>query len=196
MNRRTRQMLGESLLVVILSLLLTWLLNKDLTSVHFALGVGPLIWLTLRYGGAVGFIMAAIVALLCPVVVKSDLSYWNSFVYQGVPMFSAALASLFARNTHRTLNNYRYSSTYLNISTASVLVVFVYYLSYWLIGRFLVNQISSNWFAMGDFWVKMLVSIVIIALLICLVAKFTPKLIIPSRSPYLSRKETSSLLND
>ncbi len=47
-----------------------------------------------------------------------------------------------------------------------------------------------------EFWISFIIMTVLAAVTLSVIAKVMPRWIIPARSKYLSRKETSSLLND
>ena len=69
------------------------------------------------------------------------------------------------------------------------------FIKFWLTPLAL-NEISLLQINGWEFWLSLVVIWLIIGLVILIMARSNPKLIIPKRTKYLSRKETSSLLND
>lgn len=95
---------------------------------------------------------------------------------------SVATTGLFAKNIHRTLNNKRYKSVYLNIVTSL------------LISSILIGVVS---FATIQTPYRVVFRFLIINIIYCLViARVFPNMILTKRSRFLSSKERSKLLND
>ncbi|MGX7106808.1 energy-coupled thiamine transporter ThiT [Hutsoniella sourekii] len=199
MNQRSKRFLLDLLLASVLAVLLglgqEYLLADLISPFPLALSVGPLIWLSLRYGPASGIVAAFITGLALIATLPSSLTKFEQVVYYILPLLTAGLAGLFARNTQRTLNNLRYASTYLNIYTASFLVVLSNsLLNHWLLPSLLAEpEIYSvtSW----HFWLGIFLSALLWGSVLSCLAKLTPSLMIPKRSRFLSRKETTSLLN-
>lgn len=198
MNKRIFRQLIEMLVAVIVCVALVYLSRTmQLEGVYLeALCLFPLIWLTLRHGAATGIVTAAVSGF-----VLGGLDYGLDhlavvIVYAVLPLLTVGLAGIFSKYTQKTLNNRRLSSTFLNISTATTLVTFVFsVLKANLLAQVVefpvivaLNQLS--------FWLGILLLAALMSLILCLIAKFQANWIIPKRSKFLNRHETSSLLND
>ncbi|MGX7141318.1 energy-coupled thiamine transporter ThiT [Facklamia languida] len=198
MNKRTSRQLADSLVAILLALLVTYFLDGRLgimIGYPMAVGLLPLVWLALRYGVASGIMVGALTGLI--LMALSQPSDWvAAFLVKAVPWLGVGLAGLFAKYTQKTLNNKRYSSTYLNIWTGSLLTVLVFYLlGRWLLPWLLDQEVQVPVQSL-NFWLGALVTWLVISLILSLLARFQPRGLIPRRTRYLSRKETSSLLND
>lgn len=194
MNKRTQRLLLDWLIAVVLAIAIGYVVSfSDYTRGLFLVS---LIWLALRHGPyptlLAGFVAGGVLKFLI-----SRPDYWvDAVVYGSFPILFVALAGLFARNTQRTLNNRRLSSTYLNITTASFLVSLVWHLlRFWLI-PLVLDAPSPIGIQDVSFWVSAVLSALVSAGVLCLMAQSKASLIIPKRTKYLTRRETSSLLND
>ncbi len=166
-------------------------------TIYLLLTLAPMIYLAFRYGPATSIVAGAITGLIIGLINRPFEDWILMVLLDILPLLAAGLAGLFARNTHKTLNNRRYSSTHLNIWTGSLLAYLVYgVVKFWLIPMIVAVPTNSLAINTLSFWLSIVISWVITAAIISLMAKFKPSTIIPPRSPYLSRKETSSLLND
>ncbi|MBG9982237.1 energy-coupled thiamine transporter ThiT [Aerococcaceae bacterium DSM 111020] len=200
MNKRTANLLMTMLIAMVLAIGLGMVplhIPMGQQTIYLLLTLLPIIYLAFRYGPATSIVAGAITGLILGLIQRSLQDWMQIVLLDILPLLSAGLAGLFARNTHKTLNNHRYSSTYLNIWTGSLLAYLVYgVVKFWLIP--FVMTVPTNPLAINQlsFWLSIVVSWVITAAIISLLAKWKPSAIIPPRSRYLSRKETSSLLND
>lgn len=193
MNKRTLRMMTEMTLAGIIAFVLAYFsqsLANQIGGFDLALVLIPLVWLALRHGSASAILVAALIGLVDGLV-KVGMSDFLVLIGQYVaPLLAVGLAGLFAKYSQKTLNNKRYSSTYLNIYTGTLLAVLVY---------FVIKQVLMP-LALGEGiafdWLSALLAWLVIATLIALFARLNPDFLIPKRSKYLSRKETSSLLND
>lgn len=192
MNTRTRRMLQDALIAVLLSTGLS-LIDQGMTQLPLAFSALPLIWLGLRHGGALSVLTAAITGIVIGAIQWEGFPIVDILLSNVLPLLGVGVCGLFARNTQRTLNNLRYSSTYLNIFTSSLIALVIYYGIRWIllpsIGMGVNLPISTLLLGLGLTW---LISAGVLSLL----AKSSPQMIIPRRSKYLPRRETSSLLND
>ncbi|MGY4104345.1 energy-coupled thiamine transporter ThiT [Ignavigranum ruoffiae] len=199
MNRRIFRQLIELLIASILSLVIVWLTRQSLEmdGVYFeALGLIPLIWLTLRYGAPLGILSGALTGFVLGSIDYGFNHLAVIFVYAVLPLLFVGLAGFFSKYTQKTLNNRRLSSTYLNISTATFIVTVVFsLLKANILAKVVEFPILAN-LTQVSFWLGLLALVALMSLILCLLAKFQPKLIIPKRSKFLNRHETSSLLND
>lgn len=169
------------------------LLGKVLTLV---LVPWPAIYLAFRFGPATAVLAGALSGLIFGLI-NRPLDDWLTIVlYDISPLTLAGLAGLFAKNTHKTLNNRRYSSTFLNIWTGSLLSFLAYGLVKFWVVPMVVSGVNSADLTNWGFWASLLGTWAIGALVVSLLARTNPSFIIPKRSRYLSRRETSSLLND
>lgn len=198
MNKRTLQLLLDMLIAILLSVALGWLsrliFNPDVF--QLALWPIPLIWIGLRHGGATAVVSSAIAGLALSLILPAQTdNQWINFLSIILPMLATGVTGLFARNTQKTLNNRRYSSTYLNIWTASLLVIAIAFLLKAGLNIFLLDIPWQQALAMSN-WTDVLLSILLSGIVFTLIARFMPHWLIPKRSKYLSRMETSSLLND
>lgn len=198
MNQRSKSLLIDCGIALILTILIGSMMKLVIEQLGMYIGLTmlPVLWLSLRYGYELGSVVALIASIILGILSYGFSDIMLMVLYYIIPITLSAGGGLFARNTHKTLNNRRYSSTYLNISTASLLASLVYYLVLFWIGPLIAKQSSLLPINAMDFWISLIVTAAINALILCLMARFVPKTIIPKRSPYLSRKETSALLND
>ncbi|MCW6682640.1 energy-coupled thiamine transporter ThiT [Aerococcaceae bacterium NML160702] len=191
MNARTIKLLQEMLLAIVISVGLE-VGAHYLSLPYMALSLLPLIWLALRYSGATAVIAGAVAGLTGGLILYGLAEPLKLIVLAILPVLVVGVAGFFAKYTQKTLNNRRLSSTYLNIVTATVLVAILYYAI-----RFGISPLALGMPAtLVAQWLGVLVTIVVISIVLCVGAKLNAKLIIPKRSKYLSRKETSILLND
>ncbi|MCW6663091.1 energy-coupled thiamine transporter ThiT [Aerococcaceae bacterium NML190073] len=191
MNARTIKLLQEMLLAIVISVGLE-VGAHYLSLPYMALSLLPLIWLALRYSGATAVIAGAVAGLTGGLILYGLAEPLKLIVLAILPVLVVGVAGFFAKYTQKTLNNRRLSSTYLNIVTATVLVAKLYYTV-----RFGISPLALGMPAtLVTQWLGVLVTIVVISIVLCVGAKLNAKLIIPKRSKYLSRKETSILLND
>lgn len=156
----------------------------------------PLIWLGLRRGASTAILAAAIAGLINGLIDFHFTEWVNIILYEILPLLSTGLAGLFAKYTQKTLNNRRLKSTYLNITTASMLVTFVYFALKFVVVPMGTGDLTQLDIVGSGFWISVAIIAALSAVVLCSLAKAMPKWIIPARSKYLSRKETSSLLND
>ncbi|UUX34074.1 energy-coupled thiamine transporter ThiT [Fundicoccus culcitae] len=207
MNRRTRQLLTDALIAIVLSTVLTIIFhvygyNLSLVTLHLEWSIIPIIWFAFRQGPAATVMVGLIQGLI------SGLIIWNTTTVEGVSLFmflalyqvlpyiSLAVAGLFAKYTQKTLNNRRLSSTYLNIVTGSILAVLAFYLLCYGIIPYAFGEMSEFTVLTSRFWISVGIISLVTIIILCMLARWKPQAIIPKRSQYLSRKETSSLLND
>jgi len=183
MNKHTVRRLRDVLLAIVLSLAISilWLKLGELP-LHTALVVLPLIWVGLRHGGANAVVSGVVVGLITGAVA----GHFGDIV-------STALIGFFAKYTQKTLNNRRYSSTYLNMGTASLLVV----------ASFLAIKVGMLWlmqqeipFTWGTAALAGLEAWALAFVILVILARTNVDAIIPKRSRYLTRREVSRLLND
>lgn len=191
MNARTIKLLQEMLLAIVISVGLE-VGAHYLSLPYMALSLLPLIWLALRYSGATAVIAGAVAGLTGGLILYGLAEPLKLIVLAILPVLVVGVAGFFAKYTQKTLNNRRLSSTYLNIVTATVLVAILYYAVRFGISPLAVGMPAT----LVAQWLGVLVTIVVISIVLCVGAKLNAKLIIPKRSKYLSRKETSILLND
>ncbi|MCW6661812.1 energy-coupled thiamine transporter ThiT [Aerococcaceae bacterium NML201209] len=191
MNARTIKLLQEMLLAIVISVGLE-VGAHYLSLPYMALSLLPLIWLALRYSGATAVIAGAVAGLTGGLILYGLAEPLKLIVLAILPVLVVGVAGFFAKYTQKTLNNRRLSSTYLNIVTATVLVAKLYYAIRFGISPLALGMPST----LVAQWLGVLVTIAVISIVLCVGAKLNAKLIIPKRSKYLSRKETSILLND
>lgn len=199
MNKRSIRVIVDMLIAIAIAISTHQLLGMLLFSVDgmiIPIILIPLIWLGLRHGTSTA-ILAAVIAGLINGLIEFHFTEWiNTILYEILPLLASGLAGFFAKYTQKTLNNRRLKSTYLNISTASLLVT----LGYFFLRFFLVPMGTGDLTTLDivgtSFWISFAITAVLAAVILCSIAKTMPRWIIPARSKYLSRKETSSLLND
>lgn len=199
MNQRTRSMLLDSLYAIVLGLILAvaaQYVSSFIPGDYSGLAMLPLIWLALRYGSPLAIISALLTGLIVGFTRQGFTDWLSVLLEEVLPLLTVGFAGLFAKYTQKTLNNRRYSSTYLNIFTGALLSTASYmFIKFWLTPLAL-DEISLLQINGWEFWLSLVVVWLIIGLVILIMARSNPKLIIPKRTKYLSRKETSSLLND
>lgn len=199
MNQRTRNLLIDCLFAIIICTILAVVFQYISTYVpgsYEGIALVALVWLALRYGSPSAIVSGVIAGLIIGLT-RQGFSQWLSLVVEEIlPVLSVGFAGLFAKYTQKTLNNRRYSSVYLNVFTGALLTSASYmFIKYWL-APLALNELSLLRITGWEFWVSLLVVWLVISLVIVIMARLNPKLIIPKRTKYLSRKETSSLLND
>ena len=191
MNKHTVRRLRDVLLAIVLSLAISiaWLKLGELP-LHTALVVLPLIWVGLRHGGANAVVSGVVVGLITGAIAGDIVS---TALIDVLPYTAAGLAGFFAKYTQKTLNNRRYSSTYLNMGTASLLVV----------ASFLAIKVGMLWlmqqeipFTWGTAALAGLEAWALAFVILVVLARTNVETIIPKRSRYLTRREVSRLLND
>lgn len=191
MNARTRRLLLEMLLAIVVSVGLECAIHY-MTLPYLAFTLLPLIWLALRHGSPTAVVAATFSGVMSGVITMGTNDIFQFILIGILPLLSVGIAGFFAKYTQKTLNNRRLSSTYLNIVTATILVVLLSYAIRFVLSPLALNQpieLMSN-------WLGLVLTIVMISGILCIIAKTKPESIIPKRSKYLSRKETSILLND
>lgn len=198
MNVRTKNLLLDMGIAVALAVVLGVIGDILVSSAGVYLGVLvlPIIWIALRYGIPTGIVVGALTGLIYGLITHQFDNWIALFVGEVLGLTLVGLAGFFAKYTQKTLNNRRLSSTYLNIVTASLLGVLVYYTAkFWLVSLF-TGQEGLLSFGNIQFWISLVLTWALISGILVLMARLKPDLIIPARSRFLSRKETSSLLND
>lgn len=200
MNKRARKMLVEGLIVGIFIVILH-LLQVERETFYLgypvAVTVLPLIVLGLRYGWAfptvVGIISGALSMLFSQ---ETGVPVTSQLLYFVTPYICSGVAGLFAKYAQKTLNNGQYSSMRLNVITGSLLTVTGYTLLSNLPISIIARYYPTVSFLDGGLWLGIMVTTFIAGGLISVLAQRKPSILIPKRSRYLSRKETSRLLND
>lgn len=203
MNKRLQGILVDMVIALALSLALAYGLSQFLPKFYdqFAVFLLPLFWLALRHGWATGVLGAAATGLISSLIIRQyngqDLGDWVSrLLVFGLPMLVSGIAGLFAKYTQKTLNNRRFSSTYLNIGTSALLVSIAYYLlTYWIVPMVVDVKMGLN-FGSKSFYLATLFTFLALGLSTAIFAKINDRFLIPKRSRFLSRKERSALLND
>lgn len=152
----------------------------------------PFILLALRHSVSTA-VVAVGVAGMKFIGVKQSFQL-ETIVETLLPLMSVGIAGFFAKYTQKTLNNRRLSSTFLNIGTAVLLVLVAYNLLH--IATQIAFQSVMPSVSLMNLVVELLIGWAVQTGILCVAAKWLPKVIIPPRSRYLSRKETTSLLND
>ncbi|XJS09755.1 energy-coupled thiamine transporter ThiT [Aerococcaceae bacterium WGS1372] len=199
MNQRTRSLLLDCLIALALSIILalgTQYTANFIIGNYSALTLLPLIWLALRFGPPTAIVLATITGIIIGIVQLGFSSWLTQVVEYILPLLFAGIAGLFAKYTQKTLNNRRYSSTYLNIVTAVALSTLVFMLTKFFLAPIALGEISGLQITSMEFWLSYVILVVVMSVILIVMARSNPKLIIPKRTKYLSRKETSSLLND
>lgn len=199
MNKRLLLQIREGLLAIALTGLIFYFYSRmesSLMPYYWAVFLWPLLWFALRHGAAAAGIYGGIAGLVCGMI-SIPISDWLSvIVFAMIPFISVLVMGFFAKYTQKTLNNRRYSSTSLNIITGALLTNVLFYFLRFYIGPLAMRQESPLNIMTGSFWISSLVMTVVVSLLFITIAKLKPSFLIPKRSKYLSRKETSALLND
>ncbi|MGO4936608.1 energy-coupled thiamine transporter ThiT [Fundicoccus sp. Sow4_H7] len=207
MNRRSRQLIIDAMIAIILSTILTFVTyslgyHLSLMMLFFEWGIIPIIWFSFRQGPVAAVLIAAIQGLISGLIIwyTDGFEHASLFMFlilgQVLPYISLSVAGFFAKYTQKTLNNRRYSSTYLNIVTGTTLAVLAYYFIRFVLIPWVFRYASELNVLDGGFWLSAVIIAALTFVVLCLMARLKAQTIIPKRSKYLSRKETSSLLND
>ena len=186
MNKRTTRLLMDGLIATALVVLwraigFEWQSTESL-GVTLAIGLVPLIWLGLRHGSATAIVFAAIAGAINLILSRPEWDWITKILTEVTPLLAAGIAGLFAKYTQKTLNNRRLSSIYFALRYVVIPMVLP-----------AVDGLALNQLPLWGGW---LATTVIAAVVLILMARINQSLIIPKRSKYLSRKETSRLLND
>ena len=199
MNKRTIRVIIDMLIAIVISVSAHQLLGLILSAFegfHVTFILIPLIWLALRHGASTAILAAVITGLINGLIEFHYTEWINIILYEILPLLASGLAGFFAKYTQKTLNNRRLTSTYLNISTASLLVTLAYLTLKFFIVPMGTGDLTKLDIVGSEFWISFIIMTVLTAGILSVIAKVMPRWIIPARSKYLSRKETSSLLND
>ena len=199
MNKRFYRQIIEMVLAGAFAVILAYLgkMFENQNMIYFeALSLLSLIWITLRHGAASGIISGALSGLCLSLMTFGFSQLAVAIVLGMFPYLSVGLAGFFSKYSQKTLNNSRYSSTYLNIFTASFLVTLVFTILRTHILMQVVELAPKFMLTDMTLWLNILGWSLFIGLILSILARLNPKSIIPKRSKYLSRHETSSLLND
>lgn len=199
MNKRTIRVIIDMLITIVISVSAHQLLGMILSAFegfHVTVILIPLIWLALRHGASTAILAAVITGLINGLIEFHYTEWINIILYEILPLLASGLAGFFAKYTQKTLNNRRLTSTYLNISTASLLVTLGYLALKFFIVPMGTGDLTELDIVGTEFWISFIIMTVLAAVTLSVIAKVMPRWIIPTRSKYLSRKETSSLLND
>ncbi|MBS4461360.1 energy-coupled thiamine transporter ThiT [Aerococcaceae bacterium zg-B36] len=202
MNKRIVRLLMDGLIA--LGLVVLWrFLNVEQGlrlnySLPLMLGIIPLIWLALRHGGAFAILVAAVTGLVNALITfDSELPVLSRLLLEMTPLLAVGCAGFFAKYTQKTLNNRRLSSTRLNIATASLIVaILAFMIRYIALPIILVLPLQGVLWNDLTAWGGAVLTAVLSFVVLSVIAQIKPEWIIPKRSKYLSRKETSRLLND
>lgn len=199
MNKRSIRVVIDMLIAIAIGVSAHQLLGMLLATFNgyiFPIILIPLIWLALRHGASTAIVAAAIAGLINGLIEFHFTEGINIILYEILPLLAVGLAGFFAKYTQKTLNNRRLKSTYLNIVTASILVTFGYFALRFFIVPMGTGDLTELDIVGLNFWISFIITAVLAAVILCAIAKTMPRWLIPARSKYLSRKETSSLLND
>lgn len=199
MNKRTIRVIIDMLITIVISVSAHQLLGMILSAFegfHVTVILIPLIWLALRHGASTAILAAVITGLINGLIEFHYTEWINIILYEILPLLASGLAGFFAKYTQKTLNNRRLTSTYLNISTASLLVTLGYLALKFFIVPMGTGDLTELDIVGTEFWISFIIMTFLAAVTLSVIAKVMPRWIIPTRSKYLSRKETSSLLND
>lgn len=199
MNKRTIRVIIDMLIAIVISVSAHQLLGLILSAFegfHVTFILIPLIWLALRHGASTAILAAVITGLINGLIEFHYTEWINIILYEILPLLASGLAGFFAKYTQKTLNNRRLTSTFLNISTASLLVTLAYLTLKFFIVPMGTGDLTELDILGSEFWISFIIMTVLTAGILSVIAKVMPRWIIPARSKYLSRKETSSLLND
>ncbi|MCR8969021.1 energy-coupled thiamine transporter ThiT [Facklamia sp. 7083-14-GEN3] len=199
MNKRSVRQFWDIVIALVLSLILFFVSDEvaiNLFGLEIIIALIPLMWLGFRHGAPSTIISGFFVGIIQGLV-DGELGDWLVLISQWVaPLLAVGVTGLFAKYTQKTLNNKRYSSTYLNIFTGSLLALILFIAIRQMIVPFALGEELLFEFNNLNHWLGLLISWLLSAGVLLLLARFVPQTIIPKRSKYLSRKETSSLLND
>lgn len=199
MNKRSIRVVIDMLIAIAIGVSAHQLLGMLLATFNgyiFPIILIPLIWLALRHGASTAIVAAAIAGLINGLIEFHFTEWINIILYDILPLLASGLAGFFAKYTQKTLNNRRLNSTYLNITTASLLVILGYFVLKFFIVPMGTGGLTELDIMGSGFWISFGITTILAAVILCTIAKTMPRWIIPARSKYLSRKETSSLLND
>lgn len=199
MNKRLWRLMLDLALALILCFgghLLTNYAINSMGGIIPHIGLVALVWFALRYGWASGVLAGALAGIIIGVFDYGIRDWWDVVLLSIIPHLSVGLAGLFAKYTQKTLNNHRYSSTYLNIVTASLMTSLSFYLLRYLAIPLALGNKSELPVNELNFWLSWLTTSALCAVLLIIAGRMNHAFLIPKRTRFLSRKETSSLLND
>lgn len=174
----------EILLAAAIAFLLT-LIPIVIGEFQITLAILPLIYFGLRRGLAKGLAASLLAGVALLALHQGQSNFTTVFVTHVGPYAFIGITGLFASNTQRTLNNKRFPNAALNIITATTIATILL-----VIWQLLAQRDTENILISG------VLTLVANAIILMLVARFSPKAYIPKDTPFLSRKEKSKLLND
>ena len=130
MNARSRRLLRDLLIAVVATAALAYLGSaipvESLKDYQVIWELLPIVWVALRHGSASAVISAILAGSMAGYLKNGHFDLKLLVVYWVLPLTMGAIAGLFARNTHRTLNNRRYSAVRLNIVTGTLFSTFMF----------------------------------------------------------------------
>lgn len=178
-----RGVLRDGLLTMLVSCLSMSLFNGEFVEVGWiALAI-----LAIRYGlqRSISFgMIAGAVSGIGSMFLSNDNWIMTSVVWISCSIV-VTLVGLFAKNIHRTLNNRRLPNVWLNVVTSVLMSGVLLFVIAWLVDDYKHIAIDS-----------VIVYAVLGILVIMLCAYRYPKVLLTSRSAFLTSKERSKLLND
>lgn len=197
MNQRTKKLLIDMGIALVVAILIAIIMNLLVGSlnIYLALVITPIVWVSLRHGIPTGVVVGAVSGLIIGLITYG-FSDFIGILGEILGLALVGTAGSFAKYTQKTLNNRRLSSTYLNIVTGTLLANVLYYLVKFALIPLINNQLGLLSIDNIQFWLSLLINWVLVSAVLIAIAYLKPQWIIPNRSRFLSRKETSTLLND
>ena len=219
MKRLKHDTWRDSLLAILLSCAIYLFVPGEFHQLR-AMSALPVVILAIRRCWRVGLLAAIMTHLLARLIIAGMLLFngldgWevNAMMTQllfnpgllltaVIQSFAWAIPGFFARNIHRTLNNRRWQSVWLNVVTATALFAAMRFLGHWLTAL-LASKMGQSFgqevFVFGFHelvWLMPVIVWIVYAAILMLLAKVAPKVLLTAKSPFLTSKERSKLLND
>ncbi|MBS4749961.1 hypothetical protein KG091_02585 [Carnobacteriaceae bacterium zg-ZUI78] len=189
MNQVTVKNIKEISIALMMTLLLTVIICYVRPELLLPVAMLPFITTVYRYGFSalygVSILYGVIAGILTSIILKQDMTI-NIFMFVAASLILCA-CGFFTKNIHRTVNNRRMKSVWLNIVTATVCSSLAF------VGLYYVSM-SMNYALIS---IQSIIYLEVYMLLSVLFSAYQyPILILTKRSPFLSSKERSKLLND
>lgn len=172
-----------------------WIVSQE-TGLYLGLSLIPLLWLAFRHGILAPIFTGFVVGLVLGLLKEQTRSWAQVVLYDALPLMMSFIGGFFAKYTQKTLNNRRLSSTYLNIVTGTLASLLAAYLLKFVLLPLIGIQGFPLRASQGMFWVNIVVTALVGVLVFVVMVNIQPSLLIPRRTKFLSRRETSALLND
>lgn len=184
----------EVLAAAVVAFALSYVTVPVMDRYSLVLAILPLVYISLRRGLLPGLVAGMLTGVLAMLIREQAGDLIERLVSSFGPYAFVGIAGLFAKYTQRTLNNKRYSNAALNIVTASLFGSLIYFVWTFIDSVMLAGTATGE--ALEVNGLSFLLTFILTAAVLLVLAKLAPKAFVPKDTRFLSRKEKSRLLND